>query len=216
LLIKIVLLVIIFGVNDINWEERIYENCVIQFKPTYSIESLEHRGGWSSIIKYFIDNNFYNKKSSFYFFDTIENFFLWDNFDFLCSNNWFGIIHCTYKNPDYLDICNISNLFKNEKFIKSLTYCKGIIVLSNYLKTYLDAQFQELSINVKTYYFKHPCDVENIIYFNMNKYILNRDKKLIQIGQQLRKLSSIYLINDISHKKYGLQEQKILKNVKKC
>jgi hypothetical protein len=202
-----------FWVNDINWEERIYENCVIQFKPTYSIESLEHRGGWSSIIKYFIDNNFYNKKSSFYFFDTIENFFLWDNFDFLCSNNWFGIIHCTYKNPDYLDICNISNLFKNEKFIKSLTYCKGIIVLSNYLKTYLDAQFEELSINVKTYYFKHPCDVENIMYFNMNKYHLNRDKKLIQIGQQLRKLSSIYLINNINLKKLWLTGTK---NFEKC
>ena len=41
-------------------------------------------------------------------------------------------------------IININNLFKNEKFIKSLTYCKGIIVLSNYLKTFLDSKFEEL------------------------------------------------------------------------
>jgi hypothetical protein len=202
-----------FWINDINWMERIYEDCIIQFKPTHSLDLLEHRGGWSSVMNYFIKNNFFNPTSKIYFFDTIENFFLWDNQDFICSNIWFGIIHCTYKNPEYLDISNINNLFKNEKFIKSLSYCKGIIVLSNYLKTFLDKKFNELSINIKIHFFKHPCDVENIIYFNMNKYHLNRDKKLIQIGQQLRKLSSIYLINDISHKKLWLTGTK---NFEKC
>ena len=202
-----------FWVNDVNWEERIYENCVIKFKPTYSIDSLEHRGGWSSIINYFINNNFYNKNSSLRFFDTIENFFLWGNNEFICSNNWFGVIHCSYKNPDYLDISNISNLFKNDKFLRSLTYCKGIIVLSNYLKNFLDSQFEKLSINVKTYFFKHPCDVENILNFDIDKYHLNRDKKLIQIGQQLRKLSSIYLIDNINFKKLWLTGTK---NFDKC
>jgi hypothetical protein len=202
-----------FWVNDINWEDRIYDNCIIQLKPTHNIKSLEHRGGWSSVINYVINNNFYNEKSNIYFFDTIENFFLWDNKDFLCTNNWFGIIHCTHKTPKYLDIANINNLFINENFIKSLPYCKGIIVLSDYLKKFIDEKFKELSINIKTYFFKHPCDVENILYFDMNKYILNRDKKLLQIGQQLRKLSSIYLINDINHKKMWLTGTK---NFEKC
>jgi hypothetical protein len=204
-----------FWINDTNWEDRIYDNCIIQLKPTYNIQSLEHRGGWSSVINYFINNNFYNDKSNVYFFDTIENFFLWDNKDFLCTNNWFGIIHCTHKTPKYLDIANINNLFINEKFINSLKYCKGIIVLSNYLKKFIDEKIQklDLNLNINTYYLKHPCDVENIKYFDMNKYILNRDKKLLQIGQQLRKLSSIYLINNINHKKIWLTGTK---NFDKC
>ena len=202
-----------FWISDTNWENRIYENCIIQLKPTHNIELLEHRGGWSSIIKKFINNNFYNNNSNIYFFDSIENYFLWDNLDFMCINNWFGVIHCTHKTPKYLDIANINNLFKNENFIKSLKYCKGIIVLSNYLKKFIDEKFHDLDLNINTYYLKHPCDVENIKYFDINKYILNRDKKLLQIGQQLRKLSSIYLINNINHKKIWLTGTK---NFDKC
>ena len=124
-----------------------------------------------------------------------------------------GIIHCTNKTPPYLDIANVSNLFNNGNFIKSLLYCKGIIVLSNYLKKYLDEKFKELSLDVTVYSIKHPCDKEDILYFDLNKYTLNRDKKLIQIGQQLRKLSSIYLINNISHRKLWLTGTK---NYDKC
>ena len=55
--------------------------------------------------------------------------------------------------------------------------------------------------------------LRSILYFDLNKYTLNRDKKLIQIGQQLRKLSSIYLLNNISHRKLWLTGTK---NYDKC
>lgn len=60
--------------------------------------------------------------------------------------------------------------------MKSLHYCKGIIVLSNYLKKYLDEKFKELSFDITVYSIKHPCDKEEILYFDLDKYILNRDK----------------------------------------
>lgn len=202
-----------FWIHDPNWEERIYDNCVIQLKPTFLTSTLEHRGGWKSVLDYFIKNNFYDDNSSIYFFDSVENYFLWDNSSYLCTNNWLGIIHCTHKTPKYLDIANITNLFNNGNFMKSLLYCKGIIVLSDYLKKYLDDKFKELSLNITVYSIKHPCDKENILFFDLNKYTLNRDKKLIQIGQQLRKLSSIYLLNNISHRKLWLTGTK---NYDKC
>jgi hypothetical protein len=40
----------------------------------------------------------------------------------------------------------------------------------------------------------HPIENENYLPFNFQKYILNGDKKLIQIGQQLRKMTSILLV----------------------
>jgi len=77
----------------------------------------------------------------------------------------------------------------------------------------LDDKFKELSMDITVYFIKHPCDEENVLYFDINKYLLNRNKNLIQIGQQLRKLSSIYLINNISHQKLWLTGTK---NYEKC
>jgi hypothetical protein len=50
-----------------------------------------------------------------------------------------------------------------------------------------------LNINVDVYLLNHPIDTEeNIPMFSINKFINNHNKKIIQIGQQLRKVTSIY------------------------
>jgi hypothetical protein len=55
---------------------------------------------------------------------------------------------------------------------------------------------------------KHPIDSNNIINFDINKFINNNNKILLQIGQQLRKITSIYDIKTTKYKKIWLTGNK--------
>jgi hypothetical protein len=146
------------------------------------------------------DSNFFseNKKdtSNFHFFDMIESEFLWKT-DYICDTKWAGIIHCTPKSPPYLDVINIENLFHNPNFIKSLENCVFIVSLSKTLTNYLIQKIKcELNMVIPIYTLFHPVISDNIPMFNMKTFIYNENKILIQIGQQLRKITSIYLLSD--------------------
>jgi hypothetical protein len=202
-----------FWLSESNWKNKLYDNVVIQFKKNYDIGYIEHRGGWKSVIENLSINDFYNNNSNIEFIDVIEKQFLWESV-YCKSDKWFGIIHCTHTTPDYLDICNIQNMFKNKNFISSLKYCKGIFTLSSYVSRYLREKFIEININVKVIMLKHPVDKNNIIMFNFSHFLNNNQKKIIQIGQQLRKMTSIYLLNvSRDYKKLWLTGTK---DFKKC
>jgi hypothetical protein len=204
-----------FWLCDPNWKERIYNDVVIQFKPNFPNlpDFYQHRGGWKSVLNELTSSNFYSNNSKIDFFDMMENIFLFRN-DIICNNKWSGIIHCTYITPSYLDCINISKIFENNNFIKSLDSCICIFTLSNYLSKYLIEKFKEININVQVCTLYHPVDTNNIILFDINKYNNNNEKKLIQIGQQLRKITSIYLLkNTNNHKKLWLTGNK---NLDKC
>jgi hypothetical protein len=158
-----------------------------------------------------IDNNFYNTKSDIIFFDILERYFIW-NTNYKCSNRWIGIIHCTQNTPDYLNIVNIKNLFKNKNFIESLANCIYIISLSNYVAEYIKNELLRLNITINIIVLKHPVDIENIKFFDFDKFLLNDNKQIIQIGQQLRKMTSIYLL-ETKYKKLWLTGTK---NLDKC
>ena len=204
-----------FWLFDSNWKQRIYDNVVINFKPNYATLSdfYQHRGGWKSVLTELINSNFFSNNSNITFFDMMENQFLFNN-NIICNNKWAGIIHCTPITPSYLDSVNISKIFENNNFIKSLDSCLCIFTLSNYLSKYIINKFKERNINVKVFTLTHPVDTSNIILFDVNKYINNNEKKILQIGQQLRKISSIYLLkNTNNHKKLWLTGNK---NFNKC
>jgi hypothetical protein len=193
-----------FWISNNKWKKTIYKNNIIQFKPCYNLSMLEHRGGWKTVLEKLEDNNFFNKKSKYYFFDMIESNFLW-NTDFTCNTKWSGIVHCTPKTPPYLEIINIDNLFNNKNFIESLKSCICIFTLSNYISNYLKNKINTMmNLNINIYTLKLPTVFNNIPQFNINKYVYNNNKLLIQIGQQLRKLSSIYLLKSINLKKIWL------------
>ena len=199
-----------FWICDLNWKERIYDNVVIQFKPNYTknISFYQHRGGWKSVLAELTNSNFYSNNAKIQFFDMIEHQFLF-NKNYVCNDKWCGIVHCTPITPSYLDCVNISRVFDNNNFIKSLDSCICIFTLSHYLSKYFIKKFQEKNITVKVITLKHPVDLDNIILFDIEKYINNMKKKIIQIGQQLRKVSSIYLLkNTNNHDKIWLTGEK--------
>lgn len=183
-----------FWLSDLKWKQRMYQSIIIQFKPFYEIESFEHRGGWKSVLTKLNDNNFFHDKSNLYFFDMIEHFFLWDK-NYICNSKWSGIIHCTPNTPQYMNIINIQNLFTNNNFLISLKNCMCIITLSSYVSDFLNKKLSSLNINnINIITLQHPIDNKNIPLFDIDKFINNPSKIIIQLGQQLRKISSIFLL----------------------
>ena len=187
-----------FWINDNLWKKRLHNDIVIQLKPMFQTIDLEHRGGWKSILENFIKNDIYNEESEIIFFDLVEKYFLW-NTNFICNKKWIGIIHCTQYTPPYLENININNLFKNQNFLLSLENCVFIISLSEYVSNFLNDEFKKNNLNIKIYTLFHPVVFDSSIpKFSLENFINNKSKKIIQIGQQLRKMSSIYLIKPIN------------------
>lgn len=196
-----------FWFSDTNWEQRVLNNCVFKLKPTYDIHinKIQHRGGWKSILQKLITNNFYDENANCYFFDTVELYFLIKT-DYYCENKWSGIIHWTPNTPDYLCNFDINIMFSNKNFIRSLKNCVCLFSLSEYITKFIEKKLKELHFNIKIITMKHPIIVEDVtVLWDLESYINNNNKKLLQIGQQLRRLISIYKIsNNIGHKKMWL------------
>ena len=187
------------------------EKLIIKFKPMNNIKT-EHRGGWSDVLSNLKNNNFYSKYSRYMFIDIMEEYFLW-NTKHKLDTKWCGILHLTCNVPKYLNKTELNNIFTNTNFIYSLKNCVVIFTLSNYMKKVLLEKFKTLNINVPIINMKHPIDA-NVPLFDIDKYKSN-DKYIIQIGQQLRIMSSIYLINIPNHKKLwltGTRKIEYLKN----
>ena len=192
-------------ININNLKLKKLETTIIQFKPNYRMDDLEHRGGWKTIIESLININFYNTNAKIDFLDVVESKFLWNpNTNYKCINKWCGILHCTYNTPPHLNNLNLNVMFEKPNFIESLKTCTYIITLSKYLTKYIKNKFHDMNLSIPVYTLKHPVVTENIIPFNYEEYKNNSNKKLIQIGQQLRKVSSIYLLNSLNYEKMWL------------
>ncbi len=192
-------------------KKRIY-NVYKLYDSTYYL-TVNHRGGWKSIITNLINNNIVSNdnlyniiNNNILLIDIVEKYFLWEKREEPIKNDWVGIIHIVPNTPNYMRNIQIENLLNNEFFQKSLIKCKGIIVLSNYLFNYLAYKLP----NIKLKHIKHPTSINNTKKFNLEKIISNiqtKKIKVIQLGSQLRFLSSIYKIKS-NYKKLWLPGRK--------
>ena len=192
-----------FWMCEPDWLNRIHSTSVIQFQPNLGNYQYEHRGGWPDVIDYMKQHQFYNPSSSLKFFDVLEHNFLW-NTNYQCNEKWCGIIHCTQKTPGYLNCVNIEFMFNNTNFIKSLDNCFLLITTSEYTRKYIDSRLREFGKNTQTICIHHPIKDHNAPCFTLERFQSNPDKKLIQIGQQLRIMSSIYKLDNIGFKRIWL------------
>ena len=202
-----------FWLSDKLWEQRIYNQTIITFK-LYNYTKSDHRGGWNTILDNFYKNKIINDYSDALFLDNVERYFSWFNKKAI-NKKWSGIIHCTPITPPYLNIMNISLLFKNKDFIKSLDDCYCLFTLSNYVTKFLQKEFIKIKKIIKVFTLKHPIETNSVIPFNLENYFNNPNKKLVQIGQQLRKVTSIYLLSNIKHEKIWLTGTKKIKYCEK-
>jgi hypothetical protein len=128
-------------------------------------------------------------------FDIAEKNIVWDDSNTNYVKQWVGIIHITPINkehkklvPKFLDV---QHFLGNTKFIHMMDRCKGLIVLSNYLKNYLE---DVLPGNIPILSVKHPTCLNIDNKFNFNRFKCKGKFKLISLGQQLRFTTTIYRI----------------------
>jgi GR25 family glycosyltransferase involved in LPS biosynthesis len=154
------------------------------------VNSVEHRGGWKDVIKSLYDNKILDvDDADYYLIDIIEDFFL-QNTNRTINKPWYGIIHSTYFVPEFSNYSNLNDILNNEKFKNNLKNCKLLITFSNFIKE----KILEYNLGINVIALKHPIDNNNLVLFDIDKFIDNKNKHIVMLGKQLRKLSTIYLL----------------------
>lgn len=209
-----------FGVHgvwcrDITYmKRRMYADVVKTFDVLKDFNSTTcHRGGWDIVKNELI--LMVNQGSDMLFLDMVDGYFLWGD-NKIMNQKWFGFIHCTPVTPTYFDWINLNTLFKNVNFLNSLNNCQFIMTLSPYITKFLKKKFVVCGYNIKVFTILHPTDI-NVPLFDLNQYKLNENKKIIQIGQQLRRVTSIYELKTDFEKVWltGFHDQQRITNMLK-
>ena len=188
-----------FWIKDPEWKKRLYANNIVQFKCLTALKTT-HRGGFASILQTMQDHEFIDINGTYDFLPVVEEAYIWNNNSLRPTQPWIGMVHLTPNVPAYLNMVDLNKLIKNPLFKKDITTCKLLITFSHYLTKYLKMLLP--SLKIVTMY--HPVVSENIPEFTMQKYAANKDKHIIQIGQQLRRITSLYKINPAGFKKIWL------------
>ena len=196
-----------FHISIKNWKEHMYKHVVKQSYTNIDFKMLEHRCGWSWILSHLMKNDLIiqfkpedDLSKKIFFVDTLEKHFMWEKRGEI-TIPWLGFIHCTNIAPSYLQLINIDSLFEDVNFIKSLKNCKVLFTLSTYLLNYVNGKLVDIGIEgVKVKMVEYSCFDDGVIDFDWIKFIKNKEKKLLQLGQQLRIVTSIYRIKTIYKK----------------
>ena len=182
---------------------RFFSQIVIQFRPYHRMDGLEFRGGWKSVLQKLEDLHFFSVDSPYPFFDILEQHF-YDRSTYTCSEKWAGVVHLTPNGPPYLRDESIRELFHHPPFVKSLEHCAVLFTLSTYVTQFIQSELARIDRTITIITLKHPVVLDNIVPFSMEKYVRNSEKKFLQIGQQYRKVTSIYRVSAPGHTKLWL------------
>jgi len=156
-----------------------------------------HRSGWGycmSKLKHL------HSKNGLYLDDFMDRSFGWnvhnlyngDRNDFKEMNppykkEWVGFLHNPPKIESWFDASNRPDaLFEREIFLESLNFCKCIISLSEY-----HARWVRSKLEVPVISLKHPTEIP-FKKWNINSFLKQERKKVVQIGYWLRKMDSIH------------------------
>lgn len=157
-----------------------------------------HRSGWSYVVGGLmnLDATIMLKKSNIFIDTYVDRSFHWGK-DIMktlgeipYTKTWYGFIHHTFDTSHSASNCQ--TLFEQDDFIASLQTCKGLFVLTQYLKEKIHIALREKGVfHVPVHVLYHPMEfVEN--NFTMQKFIANNTKKIVQIGAWLRNPYAIY------------------------
>lgn len=105
---------------------------------------------------------------------------------------WVGVVHHTFDTS--FSEYNCHNLLKSDSFIKSLGVCKGLIVLSKYLRKQLQIELRKRGVkHVPVFVLTHPTSTD-VVKWDWKRFMNNCDKRLVHVGGWLRDIYSFYRI----------------------
>lgn len=183
------------------------KSCIDLNYINQDIYSGVHRSGWSYVVDGLrnLDSEYTYRHPSVIIDTYVDRTFHWGSSTFFHLGKipytlpWMGFIHHTFDETQ--SEYNCVQLFRSELFLSSLQHCKGLFVLSRYLKNQIELHMQENNISHRppVYALVHAMDYDHDNVFSMPKFLLNPNKKLVNIGFWLRNPFKIYEI-PLTHK----------------
>lgn len=114
---------------------------------------------------------------------------------------WIGFLHhppkiCPWYEDNYKSSIDIHNFLNTDVFLSSLASCKGLFVLSEYLKTYLEKNFSQFK-HVPIFVLKHPTEfgLYDWDFSKFKTFYNDTGIKLLSVGYFLRNLSTIFTVS---------------------
>ena len=166
--------------------------------PSY-LASVEHRGGWGTIIEHAIRANVLsanNRGGQPMLVDCAERWFMWggERSPWMggMREPWVGMIHTTFHLPERTPLKEtVHGLLQTPSFVASLPWCRLIIVFSHYLARDLRKRLRNTRVEVM----RHPIGIganDHPVQFDMSSFrARERDWQVVFLGMQYRRLSTI-------------------------
>jgi len=173
-----------------SWLRKTQSIFELDMKIENQIVWSHHRSGWKDVISAILEKSRIN---NVHFEGWLDGIF---SFNKSIQKPWVGFFHCVPEHPNfgkYSKIKGLSEILHGDSWKKSAPYCRGIFVLSEYLESYL----KTFNFNFPIVCLKHPvsdCDIK----FDFN--LFKDDKKIVMVGQWLRKFESMYYL-DVGYNK---------------
>lgn len=140
------------------------------------------------------------------FLPFIERTFVWGNEPGEAASNeprplteeWIGVLHVPFDAPSWLNpAISPEEIFRTEMWRNSLPACRGIIGLSEDISKDFSYHYPE----IPTLSVLHPTEL-TAQRFDFDRY--KSEKRVVQAGDWLRKLRTVFQIKAPSHKKIML------------
>lgn len=164
-----------------------------------------NHNGWNKAVNALLP--LYHSQGT-YFNTCLEDTFFWQNPREAYQFPWIGMIHHPPRVPQWrFPNVTLQTLFNNRLFIASLTNCIGIFTLSEYTSDYVR---KNIGVTVST--LLHPIS-PSTQPFQFERFKANPDKKIIQLGYFLRKLSAIYCLPLAQNNPLKLSKIALMPNV---
>lgn len=180
--------------RQLTLRKKRYVNLGDQLKVTYG----NHRSGWAYTLACLAP---INRSDSIYLDAFIERTFVWKPGDITPTlKPWIGFIHVPPNVPDWFQSEQSNDaIFQTKAWQESLPYCKGLYTLSEYHKRSL-----EKKLNIPINALLHPTEFPGNTW-QFEKFVLNGERKIVQIGWWLRKLHAIFELPASDYKKVFLR-----------
>ena len=173
-------------IKDIDSKNKIFNLTYIEPHLLKNI----HRSGWYQVVQ---NTGILHNEQGIIFDMFVDKTFHWGENTYVDLNlipyqkPWIGIVHHT-PDPNYTQF-NTTKMIKKDSWIKSLDCCIGIYTMSNWLTEWFKTNVPNLRVETLI----HPTEIPEI-KFNFEKFLENKNKKIVQIGGWLRNCYSIYRI----------------------
>lgn len=202
------------SINSFHHSHNISNHYNIDYIDQYDRTGV-HRHGWKYVIDN-LSNSLCSYQSSLIKCDLyVDRTFHWNREVMIeagiipYKTHWIGFIHHTLYQDD--SGYNCIQLLKCKEFIESLKVCKGLIVLSNYLKNNLLklAEMNNIKLPVVHFMYHPTVLVDKSKMWKYGKWKWNSWKgEVIQIGSWMRDIKAIYDLN--YKKKFALVGKEML------